>query len=143
MTMRRQPGLTLIELLAAVVILSAVAAAAARLTQETRAGVQATQLQLDAIAVMERWRLDHPELNGDTGAWSWTDENDRSWRISVSPEPLMTPPSASETALAIRWLRIEISCAREGVENIAMKILTMTPFPDDAASENDTWEHAP
>lgn len=125
---RRRKGLTLIELLAAVMILSAVAAAGVRLTTESRAAVHSVNLRLDAITALERWRAESKNL-GDPEEWRWTDGAGRHWRIrTFDAAPL---PIDQALSIPIRWREIEVIADSGGAAPTVLTFQTIASVPEE------------
>lgn len=88
---------TLLEMLAALVILSVVSATSAVLVRDVRAGLIDTELHRAAIMVLDQWdALGRPGLgpHETTGAWpssevwAFKDDQGRHWNVSVTPDEL-------------------------------------------------------
>ncbi len=84
-------GLTLIELLAATVILSMLAAAAVSVQRDASRAAARARLTEQAVDVVERWlglpTAPHaPPDQREAGDWSGADERGRWWRIRVEAE---------------------------------------------------------
>lgn len=112
-------GLTLLELLAAVVILSAVAAAFASITQDASRTLREAHTdpdsRADALAArlaLALWERSHPALAADLAAlardaderetlveraWEFLDHEGARWMIHASAQPLSTHTDRRET----------------------------------------------
>lgn len=97
-----RPGLTLVELLAAVVILAAVAVAGAAALREARAAGESSKRMFKAVEVLERWRA-VSESGVEPPPWSWTDENGHKWRVRTDRPDTAAAPT--EAPIAARWGR--------------------------------------
>ena len=125
---REHPGLTLIELLAATMILTAVVGAGIGVLQQARSALPHDALERQAWSVLERFEAAHSVEQGTqsgvteagSGAnwgeaegseekvWQWVSIDARRWRVRVrAPEP-MPPEAENDTeadpfALRLVW----------------------------------------
>jgi len=89
--MRRRPfGMTLLELLAAVIVLSIVASAGTSIVRETSSAGDAWREKIRFAEIIERWRA---EMNVRTeenrfDEWSVTGSGGMHWRITAINEPI-------------------------------------------------------
>lgn len=92
-------GLTLIELLAALVILSSVAAAGASILRDAAGAARRAEVQGAAIAALDRWSAE-ALLDGaiEKSEWTFRDEAGRDWRVRVEPGERAGPPRGAEEA---------------------------------------------
>lgn len=92
-------GLTLVELLAAAVILSAISAAGVSIVRDSAAAAErALSLQL-ARAALERWDRETDWATDADKArdWRWLDQAGRTWRVRVEQDT--TPAATSAGAV--------------------------------------------
>jgi len=127
-TVRR--ALTLIELLAATAILSAVAAAGAALTTDARLGAASAQRQLAALEALGRWRLRDTSRDEP---WSWTDDEGAPWRMRVEALPPDAAPPAIEDdpRLVLVWSRLKLVRIDDGHERVMMTLLVCASPEDE------------
>lgn len=110
----RCTGLTLLELLTATLILSAIAASGAALLRDAGAARRRAELVHMAREAVERWeqrRLDDLAEGGAAASnnWEWTDRRQRRWR--VRPDVLSDrgwEPGAVPQQPALAWQRYTI-----------------------------------
>lgn len=117
-------GMTLIELLAAVAILSAVAATGVRLLTESGAATTSAKLRIDAVAILDRWRAMSTEPF-DSDEWQWTDEFGRTWLVRATESPSTAP--AQGLALRIRPRQIHVALEMDGSDVDVLKLNCVVP----------------
>ncbi|MCA9293224.1 MAG: type II secretion system protein [Phycisphaerales bacterium] len=115
----RRCAFTLLELLAALVILSAIAGASAALLRDARAMQQDASLARDALRMLNQWEaLGRPGLEAapespPTGPiWSCRDKQNRQWCIGLQSDPDDRPTIEAQAdravlAVDVQWLIIE------------------------------------
>ncbi|MCA9280845.1 MAG: prepilin-type N-terminal cleavage/methylation domain-containing protein [Phycisphaeraceae bacterium] len=81
-SVRSHRGLTLVELLAAIVILSAMAAAAVSVQRDATSAARHAQHTNEALHVLDRWRS-LPVSSNQQDKWSWTDEDGVTWSVRI------------------------------------------------------------
>lgn len=82
-------GLTMVEVLAATLVLAAVAASTVAALRDARGASARAALMRDALGVLERW-AGVTRAADDEAPWRWTDERGRAWvvraeRIDAAP----------------------------------------------------------
>lgn len=86
--MRTRPGLTLVELLAAAVILSAMAAAAVSVQRDAATAAASARQRNQALDVLELWRSISVDQQSD---WHWNDAQNAAWRVRIEPDSNGSP----------------------------------------------------
>lgn len=120
----KQRGLTLLEVLLALAILSAIAASGAVIWQQSRRAIESSQINQAASQVLHRWILEHRLHEAATSSshaeWSWTDTQGGVWTVvrehTTRPAQVLAsskPETAQETGLAIRWIPVSLSYVRD------------------------------
>ncbi len=136
-------GLTLVELLAALVILSAVSAAGVSILRESTAAARRASLLLDAMAVLEQWEQEtHAEKASveSTSTWLWTDAAGRHWRVRedqaegpfAAAASLDGPGEESSAPIELNWREIVVEVALDEAaggfeEALRRKKISRTP----------------
>ncbi len=138
--MRR--GLTLIEVLAATVILAATAGAGSAVIQRARGAFGSAALTHEALhilAVYDRERIE--AVDEPVGSpWEFVAGDDRVWRITTTSEPLPEDAQIDERFQALVWTieRVETRNARGAFETVFTR-RTLTPAPpEDTTSPGGT-----
>jgi len=113
-----RPALTLLEVLLALALLTAAAAAGASLMQTSRSAAGGSAERFDAASVLRRWQAEAaaPEASEAEQAtaresWTWTDPKGRTWSLVESSIPAAAPdpdPDDSATMPTIAWVSIEL-----------------------------------
>lgn len=127
--------MTLIELLAALMILSSATTAGMWTLRRSTAVIRESQDALDAFAVYDRWRERRISDSDAPIPWQWTDEQDRIWTVSDLPgDPAGALPSArrsnqqapqsSTDPNALRWRQVTITLddPRQGRPSVVMTL---------------------
>jgi prepilin-type N-terminal cleavage/methylation domain-containing protein len=111
-------GLTLVEMLAAVVLLSAVTGACISILQDAARTTTAMPLDLEAAAALEAWSL-QPSGGGESATppdlWAWVAPSGNEWSVADLVH-MAAPPSEADAAneqtasLRIGWTRVTLTC---------------------------------
>ncbi|MCA9304924.1 MAG: type II secretion system protein [Phycisphaerales bacterium] len=108
-------GLTLVELLAAIIILSAMAAAAVSVQRDATSAARRAQRTNDALDVLQRCRSLPPQHStsippSQQHEWSWTDEDGVTWlvRVDTSGQESANDESHDHDLDAIPWETIVV-----------------------------------
>lgn len=133
-------GLTLIELLAATMILSAVVAAGVAVLKEARAAMPDERATREALSVLERWRVESRQEPDEP--WQWASPEGERWRVRVE-EPDAQPDAddhddADPLRLKLQWavIRVERSDERgEMREVLALPVLRRAGAADAIGAE--------
>jgi len=136
-------GLTLVEMIAALIILSSATTAGIGIVQNSSISAQGAALRLDAVDVYERWRQ-HVTLNPTaTLPWRWVDGNDNIWIVSDSGSrpagalatagPTTTPPQAQIALQAsLRWRSISVTLEHDAAPYPAVIFERLESAPEPA-----------
>lgn len=142
-------GLTLLELLAAVVILSAAAAGFASVARDASATLRDVQRSGDldhARFALEVWETSRPDLAGllaelareadERGApvtreWAFTVDGAR-WRVRAEAEPRIDPQDEPEWTLRTAWATLRAAREGQGFEDGAesRRLVPLPPLAD-------------
>lgn len=123
--------MTLIELLAAVAILSAVAAAGVRLVAESGAATRTFKLRIDAVAILDRWRALSSEPF-DSGEWQWIDELGRTWIVRVTELPSTTAAPPQGSILHVRSRDVEVILETDGGQLDVLSLNCIVPVDSES-----------
>lgn len=111
--MTRARALTLVELLAAAVILAAAGGAMASILRDASAAVSRASLQRNALLAYEAWRNadsgGHADASG--GPWEWRDHRGVLWRVTMTTEP--APSASAGEAVVLEWGAVVVEAWRE------------------------------
>ncbi len=111
--MTRARALTLVEILAASVILAAAGGAMASVLRDASAASRRASLQRDALLAYEAWRIadsgGHADASG--GPWEWRDPRGGLWRMTMTSDP--APPESDDEAVALEWGAVVVEAWRE------------------------------
>ena len=139
----RGAGFTMLELLAALVILSGLAAASASIMRSTQDLMARSACERDALAVFDQWTmLGRPGLaavrhdQATVALWSHSDGSGRRWRLALRSGPMMVPSAESEPqglAVEVSWMTIDLEQHGLFVEVIRLPLVELQ---DDAV---ETW----
>lgn len=107
--MTRTRALTLVELLAASVILAAAGGAMASILRDASSAARRTSLQRDALLAYDAWRnADHTDVSA---AWEWRDHRGVLWRVTMTTEP--APPESAGEVIVLEWGAVVVEAWRE------------------------------
>lgn len=113
--MTRARALTLVELLAASVILAAAGGAMASVLRDASSAARRARLQRDALLAYEAWRSadsrGHADASG--GPWEWRDPRGVLWRVTMTSDP--APPESDDEAVALEWGAVVVEAWREAL----------------------------
>lgn len=116
---RFHPGLTLVELLAALIILSAASTAGIRILRHSTGAAADAQRMLAASAVYEHWRERQLKYPDASLPWSWADTQGTTWTVAASEHrpagTLAAAPADAQQAIQpapgvqMQWRTITVS----------------------------------
>ncbi len=108
--MTRARALTLVEILAAAVILAAAGAAMASVLRDASSAARRARLQRDALLAYEAWR-NAADADQSRGPWEWRDPRGVLWRVTMTNEP--APLEGADDAVALGWGAVVVEAWRE------------------------------
>jgi len=131
----KRRGLTLLELLAAVIVFSIVAAAGVSVVRAATNSGDAWRHTARAIEMMERWRAEvgqDADQGGEPIEWMTTDQSGARWRISTSDEFSGAEPEedSRELSVGIRHVIVERTDIT-GHAEVVHEAHLFIPVPDD------------
>lgn len=142
-------GLTLLELLAATVILSAVAAMGATLLRDAREAAGRSAVSMAAARALQRWRVEERPAGASAEPWSWSDEAGRTWRITMTggddPDSSGsgTGATASMDQLSTSWRTVVVEFTGDSRTSGSTGSPTRFQFEVPIAEVPRTEEHTP
>ncbi|MEQ9617532.1 MAG: prepilin-type N-terminal cleavage/methylation domain-containing protein [Phycisphaerales bacterium] len=131
-------GLSLVELLAAVIVLSIVAATGVSILREMRLAQDSWQHRSRAPEVLDQWRAEQPDAaTGEVpNIWITTDDSGAQWRVSVTESDGAQSTHAEESRLLDVAFRL-VTVQRTGASGVSTTEFEVDLFVEQEADPSE------